>query len=87
MLTTYKQEYYTQVQGQLAVCKEYCEFICWMLRGMHVERIARNPDSVNPSLDKIFSDVLLPCLLREESLITVVLLPKCHTNWCRNHTN
>ena len=38
-----------------------------MPHGMYVERIARNPayfDSIKPWLDKFFSDVLLPCLLR-----------------------
>ena len=44
---------------------------------MYVQRITRNPvyfDSIKPSLDKFFSDVLLPCLLRGRVLIIIVLL-------------
>lgn len=35
--------YYYQVQGQLAVCtRDYCDFICWTEKGMHIERIEFN---------------------------------------------
>ena len=32
--------YYYQVQGQLGICKrDYCDFVCWTEKGMHIERI------------------------------------------------
>ena len=60
-------EYYSQIQGQLAVCeKEYCDFVCWTPHGMHVERILSEPayfDDTKPALDTFFLTVLLPLLL------------------------
>lgn len=68
MRLSQKHNYYTQIQGQLAICnKDYSDFICWTPHGMHVERIIRDSayfDSVRPSLDKFFMNVLLPRLLR-----------------------
>ena len=38
-------EYYYQVQGQLSVCeKDYCDFVCWTPKGIHVERITQDPE-------------------------------------------
>lgn len=68
MCLLHTHNYYTQVQGQLAICeREYCDFICWMPCGMYVERVTRDPayfDTLRPSLDRFFKDILLPCLLR-----------------------
>jgi len=57
-----------QLEGQLAICdKEYSNFICWTTHGIYVKRITRDPayfDTIKLLLDKFFSDVLLPCLLK-----------------------
>lgn len=59
--------YYSQVQGQLEVCdKQYCDFVCWTNKGVHVERILRDRSSfehIKPSLDHFFQEALLPCIL------------------------
>ena len=66
-----EHDYYLQIQGQLAVCnKEYSDFICWTPHGMHIKWIIRDVaifDSIRPSLDAFFKEVLLPLLLRGPS--------------------
>lgn len=60
-------EYYFQVQGQLSVCdKDYCDFVCWTPKGMHIERIVRDYSfftDVKERLDQFFVTVILPILL------------------------
>ena len=59
--------YYIQIQGQMAICKkDYCNFVCWTPKGMHVERIAFDASvfsRIKPSLDHYFQSVVLPELL------------------------
>ena len=59
--------YYSQVQGQLEVCdKQYCDFVCWTNKGVHVERILRDRsffEHIKPSLDHFFQEALLPRIL------------------------
>ena len=68
---SHSHEYYYQVQGQLSVCeKDYCDFVCWTPKGIHVERIIQ--DSVHfaqtkPALDSFFVKALLPVLLTGKS--------------------
>ena len=60
-------DYYIQVQGQMAVCsKEYCDFVCWTTKGIHIERVLYDADvfrRMKPSLDKFFLIVVLPEIL------------------------
>ena len=64
--------YYTQVQGQLAICgKDYSDFICWTSKGIYIERITRDPahfDVIRPKLDNFFRTALMPCILRGGSV-------------------
>ena len=57
-----------QVQGQLAICeRDYCDFVCWTLEGIYIERIIRDFvyfSSIQPSLDIFFRDILLPRILK-----------------------
>lgn len=68
---SHTHNYYTQVQGQLAICnRDYCDFICWTPVGIHVERITRDPvhfSIIQPSLDNFFRHVLLPQILKGAS--------------------
>lgn len=61
-LGAHTHNYYTQVQGQLAVCnREYSDYFFGHLI------VTRDPayfDTIRPLLDKFFKDTLLPCLLR-----------------------
>ena len=54
-------DYYYQVQGQMAICDaEYCDFVCWTLGGLHVERILYNPqhfEETKAMLDIFFQKV------------------------------
>ena len=59
-------EYYYQVQGQLSVCeKDYCDFVCWTPKGIHVERITQDPEHFKPTKTALdsFLKALLPILL------------------------
>jgi len=51
----------------MAICqKDYCDFMCWTLKGMHVERILHDPSvfsKIKPSLDHFLRSVVLPELL------------------------
>lgn len=64
--------YYHQVQGQLTICeKEYCDFVCWTLCGMHTEQIVLDPmylSTIKPKLDAFFVKALLPLLLTGKSV-------------------
>ena len=64
--------YYHQVQGQLTICKkEYCNFVCWTLCGMHTERIVLDPmylNTITLKLDAFFVKALLPLLLTGKSV-------------------
>ena len=55
VMLSFKHDYYIQVQGQMAICnREYCDFVCWTPKGMHVERISFDPsvfDKIKPLLD------------------------------------
>jgi hypothetical protein len=67
---THRHEYYYQVQGQLALCEEYCDFVCWTLEGIHVKRILQDSahfSKTKPALDSFFIKVLLPILLTGKS--------------------
>ena len=47
-------KYFTQVQGQLAVCqKRYCDFIVWTPKGMLVERIEEDPNFTESLVRKL----------------------------------
>ena len=62
-----KHDYYIQIQGQMTICnREYCDFVCWTPKGMHVERISFDPSvfhKIKPSLDRFFLSFVLPELL------------------------
>ena len=62
-------DYYIQIQGQTAICKkDYCDFVCWTPKGMHVERIAFDASvfsRIKPSLDHYFQSVVLSELLTQ----------------------
>ena len=62
-----KHNYYFQIQGQMAIFdRTYCDFACWTLHGLHVERICYDPDLVNymiPKLDDFFLKIILPEVL------------------------
>ena len=48
------------------VTKQYCDFVCWTNKGVHVDRILRDRSSfehIKPSLDHFFQEALLPCIL------------------------
>ena len=59
--------YFIQIQGQMAICKkDYCDFVCWTSKGMHVERLAFDASvfsRIKPSLNHYFQSVILPELL------------------------
>ena len=63
-------DYYMQIQGQMAICKkDYCDFVCWTLKGIHVERIVFDASvftRIKPSLDHFFQAIVLPELLTHE---------------------
>ena len=67
VLLSKKHDYYIQIQGQMAICnREYCDFVCWTPKGMHVERISFDPSvfhKIKPSLDRFFLSFVLPELL------------------------
>ena len=67
MSLSHTHEYYTQVQGQLAVCQRlFCDFVCWTPCGMHVERIDYDPtyfSELKQKLDKFYHIAVLPELL------------------------
>ena len=55
--------YYLQIQGQMAICKrDYCDFVCWTVKGMHVERIAFDASVFN-EFAHFFQSMVLPELL------------------------
>ena len=60
-------EYFTQVQGQLLVCrKKKCDFICWTPKGMHVETILEYKTlqcEIASSCKDFFMTFILPELL------------------------
>ena len=60
-------DYYFRIQGHMAICqKDYCDFVCWTPKGMHVERILHDPSvfsKIKPSLDHFLRSVVLPELL------------------------
>ena len=60
-------DYFIQIQGQMAICKkEYSDFVCWTLKGLHVERIEYAPSlflKIKPSMDSFFKNAVLPELL------------------------
>ena len=70
MLLKTTHQCYLQIQGQMAICKkDYCDFVCWTLKGMHVERIEFDPgvfSEMKPSLDLYFQSTVLPELLTHE---------------------
>lgn len=50
-------QYYLQIQEQLAICEmEYCDFVCWMPHGMHIECILPDTlfETIKPALDTFF---------------------------------
>jgi hypothetical protein len=63
-------DYYTKIQGQMAICnKDYCDFVCWTPKGMHVERVAFDASvftRIRPSLDHYFQSIVLPELLIQD---------------------
>ncbi len=58
------QEYNYQVQGQLLICgHEYCDFMCWSPKGIHIEMIFRDQllvSSIELKLHQFFVEVILP---------------------------
>ena len=47
----------------------YCDFVCWTLCGLFIERISYDLDTVNamiPKLDSFFVQVILPKVLCSE---------------------
>lgn len=72
MLPSASRHFY-QVQGQMAVCDvDYCDFVCWTTRGLHVERIHRDPhffnEKVLPLLNRFFLKAMLPEILTQRLL-------------------
>lgn len=62
-----KHDYFKQIQGQLFICnRSYCDFVCWTLKGMHIERIHKDERTfllIAPKLRLIFFMYVLPELL------------------------
>lgn len=57
----------------MAVCDvDYCDFVCWTTRGLHVERIHRDPhffnEKVLPLLNRFFLKAMLPEILTQRLL-------------------
>ena len=65
-------KYFTQVQGQLAICrKEYCDFVVWTPQGILIERIRENTnftESLIRKLTKFYVEHMLPEVLTHNSL-------------------
>ncbi|XP_046562616.1 uncharacterized protein LOC124271511 isoform X2 [Haliotis rubra] len=63
--------HYYQIQGQLHVCNlEFCDFVVWSSKGLHVERIFKNKtiwDTLKVKLDFYFLHVVLPELLTRKN--------------------
>ncbi|XP_071106878.1 uncharacterized protein [Haliotis cracherodii] len=59
--------YYHQVQGQLHVCDlNYCDFVVWSRKGIHIERVIKDTtfwNSLKVKLDFYFLRIVLPELL------------------------
>ena len=59
--------YFYQVQGQLALCeKSHCDFVCWTLKGMAIDRINRNKeffDAMLPKFEEVFVNYICPEIL------------------------
>ena len=62
-------KYFTQVQGQLAVCsKQYCDFVVWKPQGISVKRIKEDTNSKESLLRKLTSfyvDNMLPEIMTQ----------------------
>ena len=62
-------QYYTQVQGQLALTKtSFCDFVCWTPLGIHIERIEADSDyfeNMKIKLKSYFQNIILPELLTQ----------------------
>ena len=67
-------DYYMQVQGQLFICNyNYCDFVCWSPKGMHIERIQQDPSiflSIVPKLCKFFFKFIVREILHIDSAST-----------------
>ena len=68
--TTHK--YYTQVQGQLAICdKQFCDFVVWTAKGLFIQRIYRDKpfwEKVSLKLSEFYVKHFLPKAIEESSL-------------------
>ncbi len=62
-----QHDYYMQVQGQLYICnRSYCDFVCWTPKGIHIERINKDPSiflEIEPKLKLFFLNCILPQVL------------------------
>jgi len=65
-------DYYYQVQGQLGVCKpNYCDFVCWTTKGIHVEWIVEDTlffKALLPKLENFFVKYIFPEVLSRKLL-------------------
>ena len=59
-------KHFYQVQGQMAVCDvEFCDFVCWTPRGIHVERIKRDEHFFKEKMLPLLKDFFLLAILPE----------------------
>lgn len=63
-------KYYHQVQGEIDICDvSFGHFVVWTPKGLHVEKIERDPSfqlKVKPKLELFFRQVILPELIQEQ---------------------
>ncbi|XP_063963770.1 uncharacterized protein LOC129270480 [Lytechinus pictus] len=59
--------YYTQIQLQIAACNvEYCDFVVWTPRSIHVDRVAKDNDFIDAMVQRLttlWKTAILPELL------------------------
>lgn len=63
----FNHKYFSQVQAQMGICSvQYCDFVCFTNKGLHVERILFDSRYYNSLVEKAyvkFTDCILPELL------------------------
>ena len=80
--------YYTQVQGQIAICdKQFCDFVVWTKRGRSIQRIYKDAPFLEKLLQKLttfYVEHLLPELMTHHLISSQVEKqdqPKLYC-WC-----
>jgi hypothetical protein len=61
--------HFYQVQGQMAICDvDFCDFVCWTPKGIHIERVQRDAQFIEGMLKQLqdfFLKAIMPELLTE----------------------